>query len=407
MLGGFVPLVCFVTAKPVAQHEEALLDYGHAWSQTFSSYFPGAAALFTSQKETMGTHADVVLSMGLGLKERTRSGRRDAGGDGAAGLRLQLEVARACLSQRESDALARVAQVGSSGNRSVRAPVAFGGPSSELLNFRGTAVIHEETRGDNYVGHSGEGDAGDESATALGCSSALLASSDCESPAGGPPAAIANASSLRMTSDGNAVFLPDAQPLYPRGAGCRWQHCNRSCDPGHSLLGAMATAIRLVVAQVPQAVATDAVQALPECEHAPGKEYTGAVGQSRVACGHAPGKDAVAVAGPPFVRVSSGVRASSLFMTRADAAPASSPVRPALTDPATADKKRRRSGGSQYVDGRWSYVDDDDAAALERRQTAACGMPSDAEIARWMVAQAAAAEAGKRVTRHSAAFARQ
>ena len=94
-------------------------------------------------------------------------------------------------------------------------------------------------------------------------------------------------------------------------------------------------------------------------------------------------------------------------MTRADAAPASSPVRPALTDPATADKKRRRSGGSQYVDGRWSYVDDDDAAALERRQTAACGMPSDAEIARWMVAQAAAAEAGKRVTRHSAAFARQ
>lgn len=35
MLGGFIPLVMFVTARNTRQHEEALMEYGHEWSKTF------------------------------------------------------------------------------------------------------------------------------------------------------------------------------------------------------------------------------------------------------------------------------------------------------------------------------------------------------------------------------------
>lgn len=35
VLGGLLPLVLFATNRPVAQHEEALLEYGKDWYDTF------------------------------------------------------------------------------------------------------------------------------------------------------------------------------------------------------------------------------------------------------------------------------------------------------------------------------------------------------------------------------------
>ena len=42
VLGGLLPLVMFVTNRPVARHEEALLEYGKDWYDTFCRYFPKA-----------------------------------------------------------------------------------------------------------------------------------------------------------------------------------------------------------------------------------------------------------------------------------------------------------------------------------------------------------------------------
>jgi hypothetical protein len=51
LLGGVLPLVLFVTGRPVAAFEEALLEYGRDWYTTYLKYYPAMRPVFYGVKE--------------------------------------------------------------------------------------------------------------------------------------------------------------------------------------------------------------------------------------------------------------------------------------------------------------------------------------------------------------------
>lgn len=85
-IGGILPVVFFVAARDINTGEELTLKYGEAWVSTFMKYFPSTnvAGIFqnsTKREVHEPRMIDILASITLGLRERTRHGRKTVGNE--------------------------------------------------------------------------------------------------------------------------------------------------------------------------------------------------------------------------------------------------------------------------------------------------------------------------------------
>jgi len=71
-LGGILPLVVFVTQRPVCAGSEMTLNYGPAWVKTFCKYHPSARDLFQTAYNPDPSMLELMLTFGLSRADRTR-----------------------------------------------------------------------------------------------------------------------------------------------------------------------------------------------------------------------------------------------------------------------------------------------------------------------------------------------
>ena len=378
------------------------------------SYFPWAKSTFTMQKGSLSYRDDIILSMGLDLKQRTRNGRK-----GISGPR-QLTEARASLSRRESDAIARMPLLNDGreqralvqnggvgkrliateplGNQSQPAFLEAGLPSAEESAMGPAATgVCDDGKGLGALGLRSTGD--EDGHGVVACSSQGLRDAapsrkrplsslvdDCTPLHSVTPSVALQACSSERNSDDGAAELPPAsrEPA---------QRQLRSALRGPATT-ATAAAIGSAAPLLPPATAHSA----PPLDD--DDMYPIGAGPHRCACARlsdASHAFVQLVASTPLP-INYGVELPPLPASTEKTGPAAVARCAAVVVRQKRRERRRVYGNSMWIEGNWAIVED--WAAFERQQNDALGLPPPQQelLARWE----AEAASGKRVTRRTA-----